>query len=91
MYCMPVLQEQKSVMYRTYCMPVLQEQKPVTPLSREKRIFRGALIGALQGSSDFVDTKDLNFIASFNVIITFYGYTTFSTAFNFWNIVFKTP
>ena len=31
------------LMYRTYCMLALQEQKPVTPLSRKKCIFRGAL------------------------------------------------
>ena len=31
------------LIHRTYCMPVLQEQKPVTPISREKCIFRGAL------------------------------------------------
>ena len=31
------------LMYRTYCMLALQEQKPLTPLSRKKCIFRGAL------------------------------------------------
>ena len=29
MYGMPILQEQKSVMYRMYGMPILQEQKSV--------------------------------------------------------------
>jgi len=42
-YGMPILQEQKSVIYRKYGMPILQEQKSVTPQSREKTINRGAL------------------------------------------------
>jgi hypothetical protein len=30
------------LMYRTYCMPILQEQKSVTPKSRKKTIIGGS-------------------------------------------------